>query len=52
MHEEKLPASERILGVQLWLNLPAADKMTAPAYRSIKRDEIKEIPLENVHSKC
>ena len=47
MHEEKLPASERILGVQLWLNLPAADKMTAPAYRSIKRDEIKEIPLEN-----
>lgn len=47
LHEEKLPASERLLGVQLWLNLPAKDKMTAPAYRSIKNAEIKEIPLEN-----
>ena len=32
LHEEKLPASERMLGVQLWLNLPAKDKMTAPAF--------------------
>ena len=47
LHEEKLPASERLLGVQLWLNLPAKDKMTAPAYRSIKNAEIKEISLEN-----
>ncbi len=27
MHEERLPAAERLLGVQLWLNLPAKDKM-------------------------
>ncbi|NCC07878.1 MAG: pirin family protein [Clostridia bacterium] len=47
LHEEKLPASERLLGVQLWLNLPAKDKMTAPAYRNIKNAEIKEISLEN-----
>lgn len=47
LHEEKLPASERILGVQLWLNLPAKDKMTAPAYRSIKNSEIEEIEIEN-----
>ncbi len=47
MHEEKLPASERLLGVQLWLNLPAKDKMTAPAYHSIKNAEIQEIALEN-----
>lgn len=47
MHEEKLPASERMLGVQLWLNLPAKDKMATPAYRSIKNAEIEEIPLEN-----
>ena len=33
LHEEKLPASERLLGVQLWLNLPAKDKMVPPAYR-------------------
>lgn len=47
MHEEKLPASKRLLGVQLWLNLPARDKMATPAYRAIKNDEIEEIPLEN-----
>ncbi len=46
MHEEKLPASERLLGVQLWLNLPAKDKMVPPAYHSIKNDEIQEIPVE------
>lgn len=47
LHEEKLPASERLLGVQLWLNLPAKDKMVSPAYRSIKNSEIEEINLEN-----
>lgn len=47
LHEEKLPASERMLGVQLWLNLPAKDKMCAPAYKSIKNSEIQEIELEN-----
>jgi redox-sensitive bicupin YhaK (pirin superfamily) len=43
MHEERLPASERLLGVQLWLNLPAKDKMVPPAYRSIKNSEIEKI---------
>lgn len=47
LHEEKLPASERMLGVQLWLNLPAKDKMVPPAYHSIKKAEIEEIDLEN-----
>lgn len=47
LHEEKLPASERLLGVQLWLNLPAKDKMVPPAYHSIKNSEIEEIELEN-----
>ncbi len=46
MHEEKLPASSRMLGVQLWLNLPAKDKMVPPSYRSIKAEAIQEIPLE------
>lgn len=46
-HEEKLPASERLLGVQLWLNLPAKDKMVSPAYHSIKNTEVEEIELEN-----
>ena len=46
MHEEKLPAAERMLGVQLWLNLPAKDKMVPPAYRSIKNSEIEEIEFD------
>lgn len=47
LHEEKLPASERLLGVQLWLNLPAKSKVVAPAYRSIKNSEIEEITFEH-----
>lgn len=47
LHEEKLPASERMLGVQLWLNLPAKDKMASPSYHSIKNAEIEEIDLGN-----
>jgi len=43
MHEEKLPAAARMLGVQLWLNLPAKDKMAPPAYHSIKNSEIAEL---------
>ncbi|MGI6451124.1 MAG: pirin family protein [Peptococcaceae bacterium] len=43
MHEEKLPAAERLLGVQLWLNLPAKDKLVPPAYHSIKNSDIEEI---------
>ncbi|MDF3004525.1 MAG: Pirin-related protein [Oscillospiraceae bacterium] len=46
MHEEKLPAAERMLGVQLWLNLPAKDKMVPPAYHSIKNQEIEEIEFD------
>lgn len=46
MHEEMVPAAERLLGVQLWLNLPAKDKMSAPTYHSIRRDEIPEVPFE------
>lgn len=43
LHEEQLPAAERMLGVQLWLNLPVKNKMVPPAYQSIKNHEIEEI---------
>lgn len=46
LHEEKLPPAERMLGVQLWLNLPAKDKMAPPAYHSIKNSEIEEIEFD------
>lgn len=46
LHEEMIPAADRMLGVQLWLNLPARDKMTASAYHSIKNSDIEEIAWE------
>ena len=33
-------ASERMLGFQLWLNLPAAEKMSEPTYLGITREMI------------
>ena len=33
--------------IQLWVNLPAKDKMTRPGYQGITRDQIPEIPLAN-----
>ncbi|MDF2590867.1 MAG: Pirin domain protein [Clostridia bacterium] len=36
IHQEMPKACKRMLGVQLWLNLPARDKMTNPQYRDIK----------------
>lgn len=47
LHEEMLPAAERMLGVQLWLNLPVKDKMTSPAYHSVKNKDIEEIVFEH-----
>jgi redox-sensitive bicupin YhaK (pirin superfamily) len=35
LHQEMPQASQRMLGLQLWVNLPKADKMAAPAYQSI-----------------
>lgn len=45
-HEELIPDSDRLLGVQLWLNLPKKDKMTSPKYYAIKGDKIKEIEFD------
>ncbi|TCK92805.1 hypothetical protein EDC19_1960 [Natranaerovirga hydrolytica] len=40
IHQEMPQPSERMLGVQLWLNLPQKDKMTVPEYRDITADKI------------
>ena len=42
IHQEMPKAADRMLGVQLWLNLPAKDKMTAPKYGDIKN---KNVPV-------
>jgi redox-sensitive bicupin YhaK (pirin superfamily) len=36
----------RLLGFQLWVNLPSRLKMTAPAYRDLAADQIPETDLE------
>lgn len=46
MHEEMIPDSKRLLGVQLWLNLPAKEKMSKTSYNSIKKSEIEEVEIE------
>ena len=35
--------------VQLWVNLPARDKMAAPGYQGITREQIPEVALQNVN---
>ena len=45
IHQE-MPLGERsglLWGFQLWANLPAANKMMAPRYREIKKENIPEI---------
>jgi redox-sensitive bicupin YhaK (pirin superfamily) len=48
VHSE-MPEQEdgRLEGFQLWLNLPAKDKMTAPWYRDLPAAEIPTVALDN-----
>ena len=43
IHQEMPKASERMLGAQLWLNLPAKDKMVPPKYHGITKADIPVI---------
>lgn len=40
IHQEMPKPSKRLLGAQLWLNLPSKDKMTSPKYRDIRKEDI------------
>ena len=40
IHQEMPQPTERLLGAQLWLNLPAKDKMVKPKYRAIVKGDI------------
>lgn len=47
-HEETIPPAPRLAGLQLWLNLPAKDKMAQPTYTAIHREDIESIALDGV----
>jgi len=47
LHEEMPQASERMLGLQLWLNLPQKEKMTEPKYFDIRKQDTREIQGED-----
>lgn len=46
IHQEMPKASNRMLGAQLWLNLPAKFKMAPPKYRDIRNQDIPVIQEE------
>lgn len=51
LHQEMPQASDRMLGIQLWLNLPRNEKMTEPAYFSITEEMIAKTTQEEVEIK-
>lgn len=47
LHQEMPKASQRMLGIQLWLNLPRDQKMDSPAYLSITGEMIAQIKKDD-----
>ncbi len=43
IHEEMPKETDWLFGVQLWLNLPAKDKMASPSYGDIKSEDVPVI---------
>lgn len=48
IHQEMPIASPRMLGCQLWINLPAKDKMTEPSYGDILAENVPLVKDEGV----
>ena len=47
IHQEMPQPVERMLGLQLWLNLPRKNKWTQPQYRDITADRIPKVQEES-----
>lgn len=48
LHQEMPKASPRLLGLQLWVNLAAKDKMAPPKYRDIHPEQIVHVKEKGV----
>ncbi len=48
IHQEMPKASPRMLGCQLWINMPAKDKMSEPSYGDIIADNVPLIKEDGV----
>lgn len=46
LHEEMPVARERILGFQLWINMPAHEKMAEPNYQDLNNTNIGELETD------
>lgn len=46
LHEEMMPPTEHLYGVQLWLNLKKSEKWATPAYWNIKSETIPEVEFK------
>src|SRR5580698_388327 len=47
LHSEMPEQAEGLMqGFQLWVNLPAKDKLTAPRYQDIPADQVPEVRLD------
>lgn len=51
MHQEMPQPSEHMLGVQVWLNLPAKRKMSHPAYNDLTSENIPLVEEDNLKVK-
>ena len=47
IHQEMPKVAPRMLGLQLWINLPQVHKMTTPAYWDIKAKDMLELKKED-----
>lgn len=48
LHSEFFDEEDRLLGLQLWLNMPASDKMKRPEYRELHREDVPVVEKNNM----
>ncbi len=51
MHSETFKEEKRLLGLQLWLNLPQKDKMANPFYQELSEKDVANFKLDDAHIK-